>query len=197
MLTAVTFPADCAMLIATAEPGAIEGIVVSVKVVYLTIWGLRIVARIVHGERIGQLGAVMFGCVAVVFDPTRCKILLTRRTDNGRWCLPGGRLESGESVTEACVREVWEETGLQVRVTRLIGVYSNPHQLLEYADGNRYHPVSVSLEAEPFGGTLALSDETTEFGYFTHDEIIHLDVMEHHHERIGDAFVSQSAAFVR
>ena len=47
-------------------------------------------------------------------------------------------MDPGESVTEACAREVWEETGLQGRVGKLIGVYSDPHQLVEYADSNRF-----------------------------------------------------------
>jgi 8-oxo-dGTP pyrophosphatase MutT (NUDIX family) len=50
----------------------------------------------------------------MVFDEERTKVLLTRRTDNGRWCLPGGGIDSGESAAEACEREALEETGLVV-----------------------------------------------------------------------------------
>ena len=60
--------------------------------------------RVVFGERIAKDGELRLGCSAVVFDTTREKILLTQRTDNGQWCLPGGRIEAGESVAEACVR---------------------------------------------------------------------------------------------
>ncbi|WP_345324352.1 NUDIX domain-containing protein [Candidatus Villigracilis proximus] len=79
-----------------------------------------------YGPRLGREGKIRVGCSAAIFDAKREKVLLTQRTDNGRWCLPGGGMESGESAAEACEREVWEETGLKVRVTRLIGVYSNP-----------------------------------------------------------------------
>ncbi|MDP9315070.1 MAG: NUDIX domain-containing protein [Chloroflexota bacterium] len=149
------------------------------------------------GHRIGKLGRLRCGCSATIFDDTRQKILLTRRTDNGRWCLPGGGMDVGESVTETCEREVQEETGLHVRVTKLIGVYSTPHRLLEYADGNRWHMVGFHFAVEVIGGALTLTDETTEVAYFTRSEIEQLDLMEHHRERIADAFADQAEAFIR
>ena len=103
-------------------------------------------AKIIEGKRIGRLGRPALGCSATNFDPTGRKVLLTRRTDNGRWCLPGGRTESGESVVETCLRETLEETGLEVRMVRLLGVYSSPHRLVEYPDGNRYHVVALNFE---------------------------------------------------
>jgi ADP-ribose pyrophosphatase YjhB (NUDIX family) len=155
------------------------------------------VAKIIEGERIGKLGQLALGCSATIFDPTRQKVLLTRRSDNGRWCLPGGRTESGESLSETCVRETLEETGLEVRIVRLLGVYSSPHRLVEYPDGNRYHIVALNFEAEPIGGTLTLSDETTDYGYFLWDEIKGMDVMETHVERLTDLFSGQPTPFVR
>ena len=154
-------------------------------------------AKIIHGERISKLGKLLVGSSAIILDPTREKVLLTRRSDNGRWCLPGGQMEVGESAAETCQREVWEETGLHVRIGRLIGIYTNPDRLLEYGDGNRFHLVSFSFEAEVLHGELALSNETTEFGYYSPDEIKQLDLMEHHRERITDAFAAQEAAFIR
>jgi 8-oxo-dGTP pyrophosphatase MutT (NUDIX family) len=93
-------------------------------------------SQVLYGPRLGKEGKLRVGCSATIFDSKREKVLLTQRTDNGRWCLPGGMMESGESVAEACEREVWEETGLHVRITRLIGVYSDPDQLVVYPDGN-------------------------------------------------------------
>jgi ADP-ribose pyrophosphatase YjhB (NUDIX family) len=155
------------------------------------------VAKIIEGDRIGKLGRLAWGCSATIFDATRQKVLLTRRTDNGRWCLPGGRMESGESVIETCMREVLEETGLEVRIVRLLGVYSSPHRLVEYADGNRYQIVALNFEAEAVGGSLTTSDETTDCGYFTAEEIWRMDVMETHVERLKDLFSGQPAPFVR
>ncbi len=154
-------------------------------------------AKVLHGERIGKTANLRVGCSATIFDPTRERILLTRRTDNGRWCLPGGATDPGETVEETCVREVWEETGLRVRVVRLIGVYSSPNVVITYSDGNRWQVVSLSFEAEITGGTLGLSDETTEFGWFSAAQIAELDVMEHQVQRITDAWAGQERAYFR
>jgi ADP-ribose pyrophosphatase YjhB (NUDIX family) len=155
------------------------------------------VAKIIEGERIGKLGKLALGCSATIFDASRQKVLLTRRTDNGRWCLPGGRTDAGESVIETCIRETLEETGLEVRVVRLLGVYSSPHRLVEYPDGNRYQIVALNFEVEPIGGALAISDETTDYGYFSWEEIGQMDVMETHVERLTDVFSGHPAPFVR
>jgi len=154
-------------------------------------------AKLIYGDRIGRQSRISVGCSAIIFDSARGRLLLQRRSDNGRWGLPGGRIEPGESAEEACAREVEEEMGLQVRVTRLIGVYTSPHRLVAYADGNHYQLISLSFEAEVVSGELRLSDETTEFGYFTPAEIESLDLMEHYHERIRDALAGQAAAFMR
>ena len=145
--------------------------------------------KIVHGERIGAQAQLSISTSAVIFDHAQQKILLTRRSDNGRWCLPGGHMEPGESISEACIREVEEETGLHVHLTRLIGIYSSPDLILVYADGNRYQIVNHCFEAVIDAGESQLSDETVEIGYFTPEEIIHLDFMEHHRQRIQDALM--------
>lgn len=154
-------------------------------------------AKIIYGDRISKLGKITLGCSAAIFDSTRQKVLLTRRTDNARWCFPGGRMDAGEDATEACVREVLEETGLHVCIERLIGVYSNPHLIIEYADGERCHSVALHFEATSMAGTLSISEETTEYGYYSLNEIVTMDVMEHHLERIQDSFTSQISAFIR
>jgi ADP-ribose pyrophosphatase YjhB (NUDIX family) len=59
---------------------------------------------------------------AVVTD-AKGKILLLRRTDSGNWALPGGTMELGESLPDCAVREVREETGLDIEITGLIGTY--------------------------------------------------------------------------
>lgn len=150
-----------------------------------------------YGEYIGRTAQVSVGCSAIIFDQTGTKILLTRRSDNGRWCLPSGRLDSGESVEECCVREVWEETGLKVRVTRLAGIYSTPHRITVYADGNRWHVIALSFVAEIIGGELGLSDETTEVGFFKLDELDRLDLMEPHRERIEDALNLEVSVYIK
>ncbi len=95
--------------------------------------------------------------VAIVDDG---RILLTKREDFEVWCLPGGAVDPGESVAQAAVREAREETGLQVELTRLVGVYSRPN--------DRFGGVHVVLfAARPVGGALQLQpEEVIEAAYF-------------------------------
>ena len=108
--------------------------------------------EVLHGERIGKDGRIRLGCSAVIFDETREKVLLTKRADNGLWCLPSGGVDPGESVEETILREVYEETGLTVRVLRLIGVYSDPNSLIVYRDDTAVQIVALSFEAEIIDG---------------------------------------------
>ena len=133
----------------------------------------------------------------MVFDEERKKVLLTRRADNGRWCLPGGGIDSGESAAEACEREALEETGLVIQVTKLVGVYSSPNVVVAYADGNRYQPLTMAFEARVLGGELQLSPETTAFGYFAVDALDQIDLMGHTQEWIDDALIGAEAALIR
>jgi 8-oxo-dGTP pyrophosphatase MutT (NUDIX family) len=152
--------------------------------------------KVFYGERLARQGKIRLGCSAAIFDE-RGRILLTRRADNGQWCLPGGRMESGESVAEACEREVWEETGLRVRVKRLIGVYSHPDQLVVYPDGKKAHIVALHFEAEIISGEPGLSSETTDFGYFTPDEMEELEFLGRHKERILDTLQMRPEALIK
>ena len=106
-------------------------------------------------------------------------------------------MDPGESVTECCAREVLEETGLVVSVGRLIGVYSTPHRITEYADGNRKQALDLVFEAVRLSGELGTSDETTEAGYFSPEQMKSMEIMELFRERVDDAFVSQEATFLR
>lgn len=157
-------------------------------------------SKLIYGERIGKTAVLAPGASVIIFDEAREKVLLTRRSDNGRWCLPGGGMDPGESAAETCVREAMEETGLEVRVTRLVGIYTSPDIMIEYPDGNRIQPVAFSFEAEITGGELGLSDETTEFGYFAikgPGGMGDLDLMEHHRQRILDAAENRESAFMK
>ena len=136
------------------------------------------------------------GVSAVILRPEG--VLLQKRDDNGLWGLPGGSVEPGESVTEAVVREVREETGLEVEPVRLIGVYSAPehHQIVTYPDGNVIHYVSSSFECRVVGGALACSQESLELGWFD-PERLPAEMVPMHRVRIADALVRRVEAFVR
>jgi ADP-ribose pyrophosphatase YjhB (NUDIX family) len=153
--------------------------------------------KVVYGDRIGRKGNLRLGCSAVLFGNDRQTVLLTRRSDNGQWCLPGGMIDSGESVAEGCEREVFEETGLKVRVVRLTGIYSNPNRLTIYPDGNKAFVVVLNFEVEQVGGKLGLSDETTDARFFFIAEAVQMDLFHGHAEHIHDTLTGNNAAVIR
>ncbi len=91
------------------------------------------------------------------------KILVQKRRDNGKWGLPGGIMDVGETIAASCLREVKEETGFDVEITRLLGIYTDPAtQVVAYPDGNVVQHVAASFECRVTGGTLALDHESTD-----------------------------------
>jgi ADP-ribose pyrophosphatase YjhB (NUDIX family) len=87
---------------------------------------------------------------------------MIRRTDNGLYSIPGGQLELGETLTQALVREVKEETGMDVSVSGLVGIFSNPNHVIEYGDGEVRQEFSICFRAAPRGGLLRSSSESSE-----------------------------------
>jgi ADP-ribose pyrophosphatase YjhB (NUDIX family) len=123
------------------------------------------------------------------------EVLLIKRSDNGRWCLPGGHVDYGETIAQAAVREAYEETGIRVEVERLSGVYSRPYQAVEGLE-RPSHYVIVALVCRPVGGELALSQESLEVRYFAPGQFPDT-LWSWHRERIEDALRNRPAAFIR
>ncbi|MEU8415016.1 NUDIX domain-containing protein [Amycolatopsis japonica] len=93
------------------------------------------------------------------------RILMIRRTDNDLYSIPGGQLELGETLAQAAVREVREETGIECEVTGVIGLYSNPNHVIAYDDGEVRQEFSICFRARPVGGSIRTSSESKEVGW--------------------------------
>ena len=94
------------------------------------------------------------------------QIILQRRKDSGLWSLPGGVMEIGERIADTCVREVLEETGLKVRIVRLLGVYSDPNHVIAYSDGEIRQQFSLCFVCYAEAGSIQLSSESTRVQWF-------------------------------
>jgi len=132
----------------------------------------------------------MAGLAVIVAIMEEGKILLTKREDFEVWCLPGGGVEEGESLAEAGIREAREETGPEVELTRLVGVYSRL--------GGGLHDVhAVLYAAKPVGGELKLQPlETIDVAYFPFDQLPE-EMLFGHRKRIQDAIRAASGVSVR
>jgi 8-oxo-dGTP diphosphatase len=126
------------------------------------------------------------------------RVLLIRRGDGRGWSLPGGLMEPGERIADCIVREVREETGLEIAPVRIVGVYSDPvHTHVTYPNGDEVQFVSTTFECRVIGGVLrADGDESLEVAYFAPDALPEPVVCDHA-IRIADALAGRQAALFR
>ncbi|WP_412077074.1 NUDIX domain-containing protein [Streptomyces xanthophaeus] len=122
---------------------------------------------------------------AVVVDE-HGRVLLQRRADNGMWALPGGKMELGESIGDCAVRETFEETGITIEITGIVGTYTNPGHVFAYDDGEVRQEFSICLLARPTGGGLRTSDESFEVAWFPPGVIDDLPMVPSIRKRIND-----------
>ena len=122
------------------------------------------------------------------------QILLQRRGDSGEWGLPGGFIEPGEEPAAAAVREVYEETGVRVRVERVSGVYGGADLFVDYPNGDRSAFIAICFVCLPIAGEPRPDgDETLEAAYFPPNALPELSAK--YRERIEHALRDDPAAY--
>src|SRR4051794_4517580 len=109
----------------------------------------------IDAASLGNCAPFRIGVFALIFDEDQ-RVLLAHRRDIDWWNLPGGGMEHGETVKEAVCREVREETGLEVEVKYLVGVYSKPQK----------QEVVLTFKCRAMGGILTATEESRECRYF-------------------------------
>ena len=114
------------------------------------------------------------------------RVLLQRRTDNGMWALPGGKMDLGESLAGCGIRETREETGIDIEITGIVGTYTNPGHVFAYDDGEVRQEFSICLLGRPVGGSLRVSEESTEVGWFAPGELDGLPMVAAIRRRLDD-----------
>ncbi len=120
--------------------------------------------------------------VSVVVRDDEGRILLARHAYQNIWAFPGGAIDPEEHPYDAGVREIKEETGLDVEITRIISVHGGPEFSWSYANGDRVNYVIIALEARLLGGAMEPDgEEVLELRYFSVEEIEELGVWEWMH----------------
>ncbi|MGW6729945.1 NUDIX domain-containing protein [Nocardia sp. NPDC055029] len=115
------------------------------------------------------------GSSALVVDSDG-RILMQRRGDSGNWSLPGGAMEIGETLEQCAVRETKEETGLDIEITGLLGIYTDPEHVIEYSDGEVRQEFAVTYYGRVTGGELRVSSESTAVRFLSQEELSVLPV---------------------
>lgn len=137
---------------------------------------------------VGHAPILMPGVAVLVLDE-QDRLLLVRNADTLEWQTVGGAVDPGESPADAAVREAREETGLEVRLTGIIGVYGGPAFRLCYPNGDVCEYVSTAFAAVVTGGSgRPDAEETCELGWFHREEVVRLETAPHTQILAADAF---------
>lgn len=128
-------------------------------------------------SKVGHEKIILVFSGGCVFD-NNGKVLLQRRGDSNLWGFPGGAIELGETPEMAVVREFKEETGLDVRVTDLIGIYTDSD--MSYPNGDQAHSICIVYQVERIGGELKCDQvEAVGLEYFALDKMPKLFCKQH------------------
>jgi ADP-ribose pyrophosphatase YjhB (NUDIX family) len=124
------------------------------------------------------------------------RVLLIQRTDNGLWALPGGAQEFGEYIAETAVRETREEAGVEIEVTSVVGIYTNPNHVVEYSDGEVRQQFSICFRGRYVGGQPTPSDESSEVRWLTRRELGDLAIHPSMRLRIDHGFENRQQPYI-
>lgn len=125
---------------------------------------------------------------AVAIFNEQGEILLVQRKDNGKWSMPGGTMDFGETLAHCAVRELKEETGLSVKITDIVGTYTNPYTVIEYTDGEVRQEFAILYHGVIESGSISLDHESLGYKWCSEDELQSLQISSEQLNRIQDAF---------
>lgn len=132
---------------------------------------------------------ILMPSVAVMVRDAAGRLLLVRDLTTGLWQTVGGGMDPNEQPADAAVREAFEETGLLVEPTRIIGVYAGPLFCLTYPNGDVVSYVGISFAARIVGGSeRPCHDEVDRLGWFDQPAACALAMAPHTRLLIDDAY---------
>jgi ADP-ribose pyrophosphatase YjhB (NUDIX family) len=134
--------------------------------------------------------------VTAIVPNERGQLLLVHKTDNDLWALPGGAMDLGESMAETVAREVKEETDIDVAVTGVVGIYTNPNHVMAYDDGEVRQQCSICFTTKLLGGQLGTSSETSEVEWVATDRMNSLNIHPSMRLRIDHYLEQRSEPYI-
>lgn len=139
--------------------------------------------------------SIVVAATAFVLDDQK-RVLLIQRTDNGLWAIPGGAQDFGEYIAETAVRETREETGIETEVVGLVGIYTNPDHVMSYSNGEVRQQFSICLRANPTGGELRTSSESSRVAWIPRDELDDLQIHPSMRLRIDHGYQGSEQPYI-
>jgi 8-oxo-dGTP pyrophosphatase MutT (NUDIX family) len=119
---------------------------------------------------VGQRPLILPASIVLLLD-SKGNILLQRRADDGKWGIPGGAMEPGESYEETAEREVLEETGLTIRSMKLYHVFSGKEYFNQYPNGDQAYNALATFVCTDYDGRLQSDSESLELQFFPLDQL--------------------------
>ncbi|MGI8309015.1 NUDIX hydrolase [Saccharopolyspora hattusasensis] len=134
--------------------------------------------------------------VAAFVQDNAGRVLMIRRTDNDQYAIPGGAQDIGETVAQAAIRETAEETGIDIEIAGLIGVYSDPGHVIAYDDGEVRQELSLCFRARPISGTPRTSSESIEVHWVDPADIAPLNIGQANRLRIEHGLQQRAEPYI-
>ena len=120
-----------------------------------------------------------------ILNPKR-ELLMLHRKDNNKWTMPGGTIEFGESMTECALREVKEESGLDVKIKDIIGTYTDPNIRVAYSDGEVRQEFTIVYYGEASNYDVILDNESSQYQWVSLDRLLDLPLADSQRRRLLD-----------
>jgi ADP-ribose pyrophosphatase YjhB (NUDIX family) len=124
------------------------------------------------------------------------RVLLIRRTDNGLWAIPGGAQDFGEYIADTAIRETREESGVEIEVVGIVGIYTDPKHVMAYSDGEVRQQFSICFRGRYISGNPTPSDESSEVRWVARNDLDSLPIHPSMRLRIDHGYENRSEPYI-
>jgi ADP-ribose pyrophosphatase YjhB (NUDIX family) len=139
--------------------------------------------------------SIVVAVTAFVLDDQE-QVLLIRRTDNALWAIPGGAQDFGEYIAQTAVRETKEESGIDIEVTGIVGIYTDPKHVMAYSDGEVRQQFSICFRGRYLGGTPTPSSESSDVRWVAREELDSLPIHPSMRLRIDHGYAKLTQPYI-